>query len=227
MAYLTITLQEVVNIMRKVIGERDASSPDATDEILLQYINEFIQLQFPYNAQLFEEWSWYEFDTVANQFVYPFGADKNGVEFSVLRPPAYSVDPDDPNDFAYNMRWYQDPQEFYGVWGYITDLSALSVGQPQDILFWNQEFTLRLVPDKVYNITIKGYRKKMTLELSDNVEYPYLYRYLAYGAARDYLSDYLDIATLSQITPLFEEYRSKVLHRTAQQQIPQKSVPRF
>ena len=227
MSFQTISAQTVLDIMRKVIGQRDASAPDATDSILLQYVNQFIQLQLPNDVKLLDKWTWYEFDTTANDFDYDFNPDDNGNEFTELRPPAYSNDSSGSTENSLEMCWFQDPGEFYAKWGYITTLADLDTGQPQDILFWEDQFVLRPVPDAVYTITIKGYQKDADLAIGDTLPLDYTYRYIAYGAARDYLRDFLDIDTLAQIEPAYQEYRELTLDRTASQNLTQIKVPRF
>lgn len=227
MSFQQITAQTVLDIMRKVIGQRDASAPDATDEILLQYVNQFIQLNLPQDVKLFDKWTWYEFDTTADDFEYDFNPDGDGDVFVNLRPPAYSNDSSGTAKNSILMYWFQSPELFYEKWGYITTLADLDKGQPTDILFWNNQLVVRPVPDDVYTITIKGYKKDEDLAVGDNLSQDYMYRYIAYGTARDYLRDFLDIDTLAQIEPAYQEYKMLVLNRTASQNVTQIKVPRF
>ena len=55
----------------------------------------------------------------------------------------------------------------------------------------------------------------------------YLWRYIAYGAARDLLLDYGEVDKANGLYPAFNDYRSKVYARTYQQQMNQRSTPRF
>lgn len=237
MGYVTINGDKVLQIMRKVIGQRDASAPDATDDILLEYINEFIQLNMPQDVKLLDNWTFYEFNTVANDYDYDFGADANGVTYSIVRPPAYSINNASATQNSLKMYWHQSPERFYNIWGYITDTDDLTTGQPTDILFYENQFVLRPVPDAVYTIKMRAYKTNQTMEGGDSLQdggnpignftWDYTYRYIAYGSARDYLRDFLDTETLAQIEPAYQEYRELMLSRTAAQNLSKIKTPRF
>jgi hypothetical protein len=64
-------------------------------------------------------------------------------------------------------------------------------------------------------------------QLDSVIDQDYLWRYIAYGAARDLLNDYGETDKAMLIAPVFNDYRSKVYARTYQQQQNQRSTPRF
>ncbi len=55
----------------------------------------------------------------------------------------------------------------------------------------------------------------------------YLWRYIAYGASKDLLNDYGETDKVRSIMPAFIDYKAKVYARTMQQQMNQRSLPRF
>lgn len=222
---MAVTVQQVLDIARKVIGQRDTSAPDATDTDLLTYFNQFLQLEFPQDMKLFNEPTWYEFNTVVDQLEYTFnsvnspgGGDINNVVFSNLMPPVY----------INNLRasWYQDLTEFFNKWGMVDDADIQS-GTPTDILFWDNKLTVRPKPDAAVAVKIQGYPINATLTLSDNIPEDYWYRYLGYGVAVDFLSDFGEFELLRNVLPLYERYRALVTARTASQRTGQSGKPRF
>lgn len=241
MSYQPITFQKVVDIMRKVIGQRDSSSPDATNEILMQYILEFMQLNMPNDIKVQDNWTYYQFNTVADTPVYSFNVDSTQTvnttpsiapdqinkKFMIVKPPCWSIDNNAAVQNSIQMYWYQDPQRFYNFWGYIDDTTALTSGQPTDILYYNNQFVLRPMPDAVYEIKMAAYVVDDDFEITDNLPLGYTYRYIAYGAARDYLRDFLDTETLAQIEPAYQEYRELVSGRTAAQNLSKVKQARF
>lgn len=236
MAYVTTTFQTVVDIMRKVIGQRDASAPDATNSELLDYILRFMQMYMPNDFKVQDNWTYYEFVTVADTPTYTFSnttsqsIDVDGNldnRFVIVRPPCWSIDKSGTKQNSVPMYWYQDPERFYNFWGYIDDTSSLTSGQPTDILYYNNEFVLRPMPDGVYTIRMTAYKINQSFKISDTLPLDYTYRYIAYGAARDYLRDFLDTETLAQIEPAYQEYREIVLGRTSAQNLSKVKIARF
>lgn len=65
------------------------------------------------------------------------------------------------------------------------------------------------------------------LQPDSSIRSDYLWRYVAYGAAIDLLTDYREFEVLPGIERKFEKYRGLVYARTMQQQQNQRSTPRF
>jgi hypothetical protein len=223
MAVSAVTYNDVIQVIRKVIGQRDSSAPDASDTILLNYIIDFVQFYLPNDFKIQDNWTTYPFVTEAGTFEYLVPTTLN---YAIYRPPCYSsLASGDPN--SYKMRWYQSMEQFYSVWGYVTDTAYLDSGQPTDILFYDNKFTLRPVPDNVYTITMRAYKIDDIPVQNADIPANYLKRYIAYGAARDYLRDFMDTETLAKIEGPYQEYRELVLGRTATQNLSKTSSPRF
>ncbi len=97
--------------------------------------------------------------------------------------------------------------------------------RPLALLFFNDIFFLRPVPDQAYKVSMEAYRTPTQL-LADADE-PVLnewWQYLAFGAAKKVLEDRLDIDGLAKIMPLLEEQQRLVLRRTIVQQTNERTA---
>ena len=204
---ITKTLQDSLDIMKKVIGEQGSQDPNASDDVLFDYIVDFVSLIMPQDIKVYENYTFFEFDTVADQDEYPMGVAPLPLDtFTNLEPPAFIG--------IQKMWYYQDPNAFFTKWP--LDTQNLGTGKPTDLLFWDNKITLRTVPNDVYTIRIVGYKQKGDVdEHTDNIYEAYWWRYIAYGAAIDWLSDFGQIEEAMKIAPAFERYRSLVTRRTA------------
>lgn len=90
--------------------------------------------------------------------------------------------------------------------------------RPTDVLFFNDTFTLRPVPDQQYNVTIECYVLPTVLISSgQSPDLDQWWQYIAYGTAKKILEDRLDNETLQLIMPEFKEQEKLVLRRTVEQ----------
>src|SRR5690606_16593102 len=105
---------DLILILRNVTGRVDASDPQFTDEIMLQYLQDFIQLQSTQDIRIFKNKTWFEFNLgPTDPNPYPINLQNivladGQVGASTLEPPAYAD--------GFPVFWYQDPTEFYGIW---------------------------------------------------------------------------------------------------------------
>jgi len=100
--------------------------------------------------------------------------------------------------------------------------------RPQAILFYDNKFTVRPVPDRVYPIVMEVY--KQPIELLDNTSVPELdqwWQYIAYGAAKKVFDDRLDTESIQQIMPEFKQQERLVLRRTIVQQSKERTATIF
>jgi hypothetical protein len=100
--------------------------------------------------------------------------------------------------------------------------------RPQGVLFFNNEFTLRPVPDQAYQILMQGYVKPDLL--SSDGDTPLQQEWgplIAYGAALEIFSDRGDIESYDTYYPVFKRFENVALGRTIQQYTAEQSVPRF
>jgi hypothetical protein len=91
--------------------------------------------------------------------------------------------------------------------------------RPEAMLFFDNQFILRPVPDKIYRVEVEIYRQPSYLMNTSSVpELKQWWQYIAYGAAKKVLEDRQDMESLSAIMPGFKEQERLVLRRTIVQQ---------
>lgn len=218
---MTKTAGDSLAIMRRVISVTDGFDPNATDNILLEYLDDFYQLEFPQDIHLKENFKFATFDTVANQQDYEIDTLFSET-FTNFSQPVYVDD--------LRMVYYENPAVFYDVWP--IDTTNVQPGQPTDILFFDNKFTLRTIPDGTYTIKILAYKINpnfingsgnydSTIEISED----YWWRYIAYGAAIDWLSDFGQPERLQSVIPMFQKYKSLIANRSAIQLMTQRPLP--
>jgi hypothetical protein len=128
---------------------------------------------------------------------------------------------------AYSVTFASAPQANSSV-------KALTVGVepslPTAVFFFDGHFTLRPVPDAVYEVSMEV-RVQPTELLSTNLNAePYLQQwaeYIAYGAARKIFQDRMDIESLQIVEPEFRAQERYVLRRTICQQSSQRTATIF
>jgi hypothetical protein len=101
--------------------------------------------------------------------------------------------------------------------------------RPWSLLYFNNELTLRPVPDQAYTVTITAYRKP-TAALVDADQSPELEQWwelLAYGAALKIFADFGQFEELAKYTNLFENQMTLVQRRTLVQLATQRVPTRY
>ncbi len=97
--------------------------------------------------------------------------------------------------------------------------------RPLALLFFNDVFFLRPVPDQAYKVSMEAYLTPA--QLITSAQEPLLnewWQYLAFGASKKVLEDRLDIDGLAKIMPLLEEQQRLVLRRTIVQQTNERTA---
>lgn len=86
---------------------------------------------------------------------------------------------------------------------------------PQAMLFYDNKFIVRPVPDQAYRVQFEVYKRPTAL-LASNVgpQLEQWWQYIALGAARKILIDRLDTDTVALIEPEYNNQRSLVLRKT-------------
>lgn len=100
--------------------------------------------------------------------------------------------------------------------------------RPSGCLFFENEFTLRPVPDSVYQMHMQGFIKPDSLE--DDSDIPLQEEWgplIAYGVSLEIFSDRGDLEAYNAHYPMLKRYETVALSRTIQQLGSQQSVPRF
>jgi len=212
---------DLILILRNVTGRVDASDPQFTDAIMLQYLQDFIQLESTQDIRIFKNRTWYEFN-LSPLSTNPFPVDLQTITLidgqvgaSTLEPPCYA------NGFP--VFWYQSPQEFYQIW---PETQTYTPQRPTYVLYYNNELTFRGPPDTDYLIKMAAYQ--VEIQITDGVlNQDYLYRYICYGAALDIFSDFGEMDKWREIWPAYQRYRALVYSRTVSQYQNQRPSPEF
>jgi len=98
-------------------------------------------------------------------------------------------------------------------------------GLPTSILYYNNKFTLRPVPDKAYVVQIEAdIQPLQLLQTNDMPQIQQWWQYIAYGAAKKIFEDKLDQDSVAKITPEFEKQEALVLSTTMTQYCESRTV---
>jgi len=101
-----------------------------------------------------------------------------------------------------------------------------AAGRPTSVLFFNNTFTIRQVPDGTYPVTIEA-QVRPTSILGDDANVPELeqwFEFIAYLAAKKVCEDRNDMETIQILMPSLEEQKTLVERRTLIQQGDKRSA---
>jgi len=225
MATGTRTVLDVISIMRKAISRQNENDPASTNATLLSYVNDFVSLSMPSDIRVPEKFGTLSFtiDETVTDGVYTFNDVGLTVDFMDISNSSFISEYDPVNESTTwnSLTVYVDPKQFYDRWG-INNIEVLTAGFPTEVLFYGNEFVFRTIPDTTYLINMYGYKKNANYESSsDNIDYDYWLRYLAYGAALNYAHDYnfsvsklalIEKGYLREKTRLFSNVHNRIKH---------------
>lgn len=101
-------------------------------------------------------------------------------------------------------------------------------GRPYNLLFWNNEFTIRPVPDNVYMVEVETFQTpSQFLNVTDNPTLNQWWQYIAYGAACEILRERQDIEGLNNLMEGFKRQEALVLERQSIEEIQQPNITLF
>lgn len=106
--------------------------------------------------------------------------------------------------------------------------SQYQVGRPYNLLFWNNEFTIRPIPDSVYLCEVETYQTPSQFMMT--TDHPILNQwaqYIAYGAAMEILRDRQDVEGVENLREGFKRQEAMVLERQAIEEIQQPNITLF
>lgn len=112
----------------------------------------------------------------------------------------------------------------------IAKFHPYQASRPAAMLFFNNYFILRPVPDKAYRVVVEVYQKPTQLLSANNhsgantPDVQQWWQYIAYGAALKVLTDRQDMESIQNIMPFFKEQESLIMYRTATQQAPERTA---
>lgn len=111
----------------------------------------------------------------------------------------------------------------FNIW-----VSQYQVGRPYCLLFWNNEFTIRPVPDFSYKVECETYLTPVQfLQSSDNPILNQWWQYIAIGAAIKVLEDRQDMEGVENLSLLFDRQEALVLERQGIEEIGQPNFTIF
>jgi len=90
--------------------------------------------------------------------------------------------------------------------------------RPSSVLFYENKFTVRPVPDQAYKVELDAYvRPSIILLAGDMPDLAQWWQYISYGAAKKVFEDRMDMESISAIMPEFKKQETLVLRRTIMQ----------
>lgn len=96
--------------------------------------------------------------------------------------------------------------------------------RPQIMMFYDDMFTFRPVPDQAYPVSFKVYSRPTQLISSGQIpDIEQWWQYISYGAARKLLQARTDMDTLALIEPEYQEQQLLVLRKTIVQNTTQRT----
>ena len=106
--------------------------------------------------------------------------------------------------------------------------ATYQVGRPYNLLFWNNEFTIRPVPDNVYVVEVETYQTpSQFMTTTQNPVLNQWAQYIAYGAACEILRERQDTEGLANLQEGFKRQEALVLERQAVEEIQQPNITLF
>jgi len=90
---------------------------------------------------------------------------------------------------------------------------------PQAVLFFDNKFYVRPVPDQAYRVDMEVYKRPTELlQTGSSPELEQWWQYIAYGAAKKVFEDRMDLGSVQQIMPEFKQQERLILRKTLVQQ---------
>lgn len=105
---------------------------------------------------------------------------------------------------------------------------AYEPARPQGVLWFQNEFTFRPIPDQVYQIQMQGYI--VVTQLTSSGDTPIFSEWgqlIAYGASFEIFQDRGDTGSANECYTVLKRYENVALARGVQDYQSQQSVPRF
>lgn len=106
--------------------------------------------------------------------------------------------------------------------------ATYQVGRPYNLLFWNNEFTVRPVPDNVYLCEVEAYQTpSQFMNTNQNPTLNQWSQYIAYGASMEILRERQDMEGVANLSEGFKRQEALVLERQAVEEIQQPNITLF
>jgi hypothetical protein len=98
-------------------------------------------------------------------------------------------------------------------------------GKPLGMLYYDNKFTIRPVPDKTYSVNVEvDVRPTELINATDVPQLEQWWQYIAYGASKKIFEDRMDLDSVNMIMPEFKTQERLVLRTTLTQQANERTV---
>jgi hypothetical protein len=225
-------VSDVLQIMRLALSRRNENDPDSNDTTLLRYLNNFVSLTMSDDVKLYEQFGTLSFTIDENNTtgVYEFPSGDTSILFSnTLIDALISIKNPEGSSVSWNrLLIYQNPGRFYNYWGFNNE-DVLIPGFPTEMLYYGNQFVFRTIPEQEYLVNIYGYQINQDFsDAEQTIPFDYWMRYLAYGAAKNYASDFaFDAEARQRIEMGYQRERKLLLTRSYNQRKIQIGAPQF
>lgn len=126
-------------------------------------------------------------------------------------------------DFVVNFPVAPAAGTMINVW-----VATYQVGRPYNLLFWNNELTIRPVPDNVYLCEVEVFQTPAQfMATNDSPVLNQWAQYIAYGSAAEILRDRQDMEGVQNLQEGFKRQEALVLERQAVEEIQQPNITLF
>ncbi len=106
--------------------------------------------------------------------------------------------------------------------------ATYQVGRPYNLLFWNNELTIRPVPDNCYLCEVEVFQTPVQfMNTTDNPILNQWAEYIAFGAASEILRDRQDMEGVANLQEGFKRQEALVLERQSIEEIGQPNITLF
>ena len=107
-------------------------------------------------------------------------------------------------------------------------VTQYQTGRPYALLFWNNEFTVRPVPDLIHKMEVETYLTPVQfLQTTDRPILDQWSQLIAIGAALKVLEDRQDMEGVSNLIELYQRQEALALERQAIEEINQPNITLF
>lgn len=107
-------------------------------------------------------------------------------------------------------------------------VSQYQPGRPYNLLFWNNEFTIRPIPQKIHKVEIESYLTPVQfMNVSDHPILDQWWQYIAFGVACEIMRDRNDFDAVNALMEGMKRQESLVLERQAIEEIGEPNYTLF
>ena len=117
---------------------------------------------------------------------------------------------------AFTLNWATAPGNNENI---VSETYPYQPSRPDMVLYYDNTFFVRPVPDKAYPIQLDAYiRPTELLASNESPQLEQWWQYIAYGAAKKIFEDRMDLESVQLIMPEYKKQEALVLRRTVVQQ---------